>query len=166
MAMQTTDLINQFFNQERFAMVGVSRNSRDFSRTLFREFIQRGRDVLPVNSKAVMLDGKKAYASIRDVWPPVKGALLMTSPEGTLRALQECFEAGVTMVWVYGIVGPKKISPEVLSYCEEHGIGVIPGYCPYMFLPGAETFHRFHRWAWKLLGYYPRNAGTTAEPAP
>lgn len=164
-AMQTTSLIDEFFSQKRFAMVGVSRDSRDFSRALFREFIQRGCDVVPVNPQTADLDGKKTYASVKEVSPPVTSALLMTSERITQSILDECVEAGITLVWIYGIVGPKNVNPYILKYCEAHGMGVIPGYCPFMFLPGADTYHRFHRWAWKLLGYYPNDGRTTTEHA-
>ena len=153
--MRTTSLIDEFFKQQRFAMVGVSRNSAELSRGLFHEFLTRGHDVVPVNPNTVELEGKKVFASLKEVNPPVTSALLMT-PQRLMRpVIEECVECGITLVWIYGIAGPSKIDPFILKYCEAHGIGVIPGYCPYMFLPGAETFHRFHRWAWKLIGYYP-----------
>ena len=50
--MTTHNLIKEFLAQKRFAMVGVSRSPKDFSRTLFSEFIKRGNDVVPVNPHA------------------------------------------------------------------------------------------------------------------
>ena len=47
--MTTLELINQFFSQKRIALIGASRNPRDFSRGLMKEFIGRGIDVVPVN---------------------------------------------------------------------------------------------------------------------
>ena len=43
---------NEFLAQRRIALVGVSRNPRDLSRTLFRELRRRGYDVVPVNPDA------------------------------------------------------------------------------------------------------------------
>ena len=40
---------NEFLAQRRIALVGVSRDPRDLSRTLFRELRRRGYDVVPVN---------------------------------------------------------------------------------------------------------------------
>ena len=152
---RTTSLIEEFFKQRRFAMIGVSRNSADFSRALFREFLQRDLDVVPVNPNTTEIEGRASYKSIKELDPPVTGALIMTSERTVLPVLEDCVEAGITLVWIYGIVGPSKIAPFILKFCDAHSIRLIPGYCPLMFLPGAETFHRFHRWAWKLIGYYP-----------
>jgi hypothetical protein len=34
---------------------------------------------------------------------------------------------------------------------------VIPGQCPFMFLPGAAGVHRFHGFIRKITGRYPRH---------
>lgn len=44
--------IREFLGQKRLAIVGVSRQPRDFSRALFREFCSRGYEVVPVNPAA------------------------------------------------------------------------------------------------------------------
>lgn len=154
--MRIGNLITEFLTQKRFAMVGVSRNPRDFSRRLMREFLRRGYDVIPVNPKANEVEGNRCFASIRDIRPPVTTALLMTSRAATEQVLRECADAGVTLVWIYGISGAKDISPAALRVCEDYGIGVVPGYCPYMFMPVTAFFHRLHGFALKLTGNYPR----------
>jgi hypothetical protein len=148
-------LIDKFLSQKRFAMIGVSRNPRDFSRGLFREFLERGYDVLPVNPQAGEIEGREAFHTIREVSPPVTCALLMVSIDALERVLQYCDQAGIRLVWIYGIVGSRSVDPAILKYCEDHGIEVIAGFCPYMFLPHTESFHRFHGWVWKMMGFYP-----------
>ena len=41
--------IDDFLSRKRLALVGVSRNPQDFTRSMFREFRRRGYDVVPVN---------------------------------------------------------------------------------------------------------------------
>jgi uncharacterized protein len=41
--------IRDFLAHKRFAMVGVSRQPKDFSRSLFHEFLNRGYEAVPVN---------------------------------------------------------------------------------------------------------------------
>jgi hypothetical protein len=43
-----------------------------------------------------------------------------------------------------------------VAFCEEKGISVVQGLCPYMFLAGAPAFHAPHRVWKKLTGSYPR----------
>lgn len=152
--MKTLSLINEFFAQERFALVGVSRSERDFSRLLFKEFTQRGYDVVPVNPHVDEIESRKCYPSILDVNPRVNSVLLMTSEIMTKHVLEECSESGVTLAWVYGISG-RNVDPRTIQYCEDHGIRIVAGYCPFMFLPNAAMFHRLHGWVWNVIGYYP-----------
>jgi len=43
------EMIEDFLAQKRIAMIGISRNPRDFSAALFEEFRKRGYDVVPLN---------------------------------------------------------------------------------------------------------------------
>ena len=60
-------LIADFLAQRRFAMVGVSRNPGDFSRMLFREFLKRGYEVVPVHPDCQAMDGHPCAPSIAAV---------------------------------------------------------------------------------------------------
>ena len=152
--MTTRALIDDFLARKRFAMVGVSRQANDFSRTLFRAFCQRGYEVLPVNPGASEMEGRPCYARIQDA-PNIDAVLLMTPPKLSEAAVRQCAEAGVRTVWFYRAVGCGALSPEAVTFCESKGIQVIAGYCPLMFLPGAEFYHRLHGFFLKLVGRYP-----------
>src|ERR1017187_7078098 len=80
-SMSSLALVQDFLGQKRLAVVGVSRKPDDFSRKLFCELRDRGYDVVPVNPEVDEIDGKKCFAHLQDVQPPVDGALLMTSPD-------------------------------------------------------------------------------------
>ena len=81
--MTRMESIQGFLGQKRFAVVGVSRQPQDFSRLLFREFLNRGYDTVPVNPEAAELDGRVCFARLNDVQPPVDTVLLMTTPAVT-----------------------------------------------------------------------------------
>jgi len=154
--MTTQNLIKEFLSQKRFAMIGVSRSSKDFSRSLFREFMNRGYDVVPVNPHASEIEGIKPQSNIREVSPPVTGALLLVPPLFMQQVVQDCADAGVTLLWIYGITGSSSVDSRILRFCEDHGIRVIAGQCPFMFFHDAAFFHRLHGWAWKMAGMYPK----------
>jgi len=151
----TQELAKDFLTFKRFAVVGVSRDPREFSRRLFEELLKRGYDAIPVNKNTAELDGRPCFLRPQDIKPPVKGALLMTSRDVTEQALRDCAEAGIRLVWIFGISGPKSIGRQSVELCKELGLAVIPGYCPYMFIPGADWFHRFHAGFLKIVGRYP-----------
>lgn len=158
--MTTLQDIGSFLALHRLAVVGVSRRANDFTRVLFRELRQRGYDLVPVNPALteVEVDGIPCVARIADVSPPVEGALLLTSPSVTDKVLEDCVKAGIHHVWLYRATGAGAVSPSAISFCESHGITVVGGECPFMFLPETGLVHRLHGFCRKLTGKYPREA--------
>ena len=133
-------IIRDFLGQQRLAMIGVSHEPKHFSRTVFRAFRQRNFDVAPVNPAMGEIDGAPCYSRVQDIQPPVDTALLMTPAAVTDEVVKDCVDAGIRRVWMY------RRSPAAVSFCEAHGISVIAGECPLMFLPQTGWIHRFHGW--------------------
>ena len=150
------EAIVNFLAQKRMAMVGISREPRSFSVTLFEELCRRGYDVIPVNPNTPNVMGRRCFARLQDIHPPVAAALLMTSPTVTESVVLDCAEAGVRLVWMYRAAGQGAVSQRAIAYCRDRGIQVIPGECPYMFLPATGPFHRIHGFVRKITGRYPR----------
>lgn len=67
-----------FLARQRLAVVGVSRDPKDFTRRLFDELSQRGYDLVPVNPHAQDIAGRPCYGRLQDIPAPVDGALIMT----------------------------------------------------------------------------------------
>jgi hypothetical protein len=149
--------VEDFLAQKRIAIVGVSRNPKDFSASLFQEFTRRGYDVVPVNPKATEVLGQPCFARVQDIQPPVDAVLLMTSPEVTESIVSDCAQAGIRRIWMYRATGKGAVSSQALAFCEEHGIRVVPGQCPFMFLSGAGGIHRVHGFVLKMIGTYPKH---------
>lgn len=149
-------LIQDFLTLKRFAFVGVSRRPNDFSRTLFREFLKRGYQPVPVHPGAEDLEGQRCFARLQEISPPVEAALLMTPPAVTDTLVEDCAAANITRVWMFRGAGRGAATPGAIKFCEAHGISVIPGECPFMFLPGEAWFHRMHGFVRRITGAYPR----------
>jgi predicted CoA-binding protein len=84
----------EFLACRRLAMVGVSRQPRDFTRSLFRDLLQRGYDVVAVNPQAQEIEGRRCFAQVQEVTPPVDAVLLMTAPRVTETVVRDCAAAG------------------------------------------------------------------------
>ena len=147
--------VADFLACNRIAMVGVSRNQRDFSRSLFQEFCKRGYDMVPVNPHASEIEGRRSFARLQDVNPPAEGALLMTSPTETDIIVHDCLEAGISRVWMYRASGQGAVSAWATDFCHKNNIRLVEGHCPFMFLPGTNAFHRIHGFLLKISGRYP-----------
>jgi predicted CoA-binding protein len=147
--------IERFLGLSRIAVVGVSRNPRDFTRKLFADLRATGYDCIPVNPATDEVDGMKCYKSIREIEPRVDGAMMLVSKGVLGDAVMECASAGVKHVWIYGITGSKSVAPGILDACRTNGVQVVAGYCPYMFLQGAPFFHKVHGTIQRIMGMYP-----------
>jgi uncharacterized protein len=151
------ETIEDFLAQKRIAMIGVSRNPKDFSVALFEELRKQGYDMVPVNPKVSAVLGQPCYARVQDIQPPVDAALLMTTPEITDEVVTDCADAGIRRIWMYRAGGKGAVSENAVAFCQERGIQVVPGQCPFMFLPGAAGVHKFHGLFRKITGRYPKH---------
>ncbi len=154
--MSSMSVVQDFLAQKRIAMVGVSRDPKDFSRSLFHDLCLQGYDVVAVNPYAKDIDGRPCAASLREVQPPPDGVLVMTSADATDSIVETCGELGVKRVWLYRAAGAGAVSESAVRFCQEHGVSVVAGECPYMFLPGAPWFHKVHGFISKITGTYPK----------
>jgi uncharacterized protein len=153
--MSSKQAIDSFLSCRRLAVVGVSRDPKDFSRAVFRAFVERGYDAVPVNPAGGEAEGRRSVARIGDVQPPPEAALLLTPPAASAQVVRECAEAGVRRVWMHRGGGQGAVSAEALALCRERGLEVVDGECPFMFLPHAGFVHGVHRFFRRLGGRLP-----------
>ena len=144
--MSLRESIADFLAQKRIAVVGVSRNPRDFSRQLFKTMQDRGYDVIPVNPNASEIEDKPCYSQVKQIPGGVDGVLLMTPAEQNEHIVNDCLESGVDRIWFYRAAGTGAVSRKALELCRQNGISAIPGECPYMFLPRTGFPHNVHAW--------------------
>ena len=151
--MKDQSAIQSFLACRRIALVGASRDPKDFSRALMRAFLQRGYDVVPVNPAAnrAEMEGRRCLRSVVDATPPVEAALLLTPPAHTAAAVMECVAAGVRRIWMHKGAGAGAASPDALALCARAGLEVVTGECPFMYLPDAGLPHRIHGFLHRLL---------------
>jgi predicted CoA-binding protein len=141
-----------FLEAKRIAIVGASRDEKDFSRYVIRELARRGYDVVPVNPAAAEVDGRRCFAHVQEVWPPPEAVLLLTPSGRTEDALRECVASGVRRVWLHRGAGAGASTPAALAFCKAHGLSVVHDLCPFMALPGAAFPHRVHAFVRRTLG--------------
>jgi len=151
------ETIRDFLAQKRIAMVGISHENTSFSESVFKELCKRGYDVVPVNPFVNEVLGRRCFARVQEIQPPVGGALLMTSPVVTETVVKDCAEAGIRRVWMHRAGGQGAVSDKAVEFCHEKGIQVVPGECPLMFLPEGGFVHWLHGFFRKITGRYPKH---------
>ena len=153
--MSSMAVIEDFLAQNRIAVVGVSSNPKDLSRSLVKTLRQRGYEAFAVNPGMSSVDDAPCYASLKEIPSTLDGVIVMTSPAVTDEVVQECAALHIPRVWMYRAGGQGAVSPQALEFCGDHAIKVVPGECPYMFFSGEHWVHRLHGFVKRIAGAYP-----------
>jgi uncharacterized protein len=141
--------IEDFFRQKRLAVLGASRNEKEYSRLICRSLQERGYDVVPINPNTTEMDGARCYARVGEVAPAVDGAFVLLPAEASSLALRECAQAGIKRVWLRNDVAGAK------EFAQQNGVQLVSGHCPFMFMPNSESIHKFHAFFNRVVGKYP-----------
>ncbi len=144
--------IQDFLDQRKIAVIGVSRDTRQLSYQAYNLLKTRGFEVYAVNPNTDNIVGDKCYPNVNSLPSKVGGALVMLPPEKTVQVLPEIAGAGIKQVWLQ----QQTESEQAIKFCSDHGINVVYGQCIMMFIEPVESFHRFHRWIKKITNTLPK----------
>jgi uncharacterized protein len=150
--MTTKQAIDQFFTQQSFAIVGVSRNPKKFGAAIFKEMKSKGLRVFPVNPTTDKIEGVTCYPSLSALPEHTGGAVFVTKPGATEAALREAKEVGIDNIWIQQGAS----SSEAIRFCEQNGVNVIHHECIMMYLEPVKSMHSFHRWVRGVFGRMPK----------
>ncbi len=150
--------IASFLAQRRIAVAGVSRSSGEAANFIFRKLRDAGYDVFAVNPHAAEVEGVASHPDLESIRPPVEAVVIATPPEAATGLVRECAELGIRHVWMHRAFGAGSYSEEAAALARAHGIALVPGGCPMMFLEPVDVGHRCMRWFLRLTGALPRAA--------
>jgi uncharacterized protein len=162
--MTTLDEIHACLARPRLALVGLSTQAQDFSRAVAKELTERGYDVVPVNPKASTIADRPAYPTVAAIPQPVEWVLVMTPPAAAAAVVADAHAAGVDHVWLHRGVGHGAVSDEAVALAKAHGMTVVAGECPLMFVKDHGLIHDVHAFFKKLVGHYPEKAAGHDPP--
>ena len=136
----------EFLALGRLAVVGVSADPQQFGNVVYKALKEHGVDVVPVHPTDVTVAGDPVYPDVDAVPGPVDGAIVMVSADAAADVVRACARRGVGHVWLFkGLGGRGSVSDEAVEECERHGIALVAGACPLMFLEPVGLVHRIHR---------------------
>ena len=143
----------EFFDLGSIALVGASNDPKHFSNSVFRALQEHAVHVVPVNPNEAAVGDVVCYPNVAAVPGPLEGVIVMVNHETAVQVVRECAERGVTHVWLFkGLGHESALSDEAVALCHEHGMTVVPGACPLMFLQPVRSLHRIHRGIRRLRG--------------
>jgi predicted CoA-binding protein len=152
----TPESVATFLQGRRLAVAGVSRQPSQAANAVFRKLRSSGYEVFPINPKASQVEGVTCYSDIGAVPGQLDGVVIATSPEISLRIVQQCGDHGVRRVWFHRSFGNGSVSEEAIRECDARGIDCIVGGCPLMFCDPVDFGHKCMTWWLQRQGRVPR----------
>jgi predicted CoA-binding protein len=143
----------RFFDLDSIALIGASNDPKHFSHTVYVALKDHAVPVVPVNPSETSIGQDVCYPDVAAVPGALDGAIVMVNHTRAVQIVQECIDRGVHHIWLFkGLGGESALSDEAVALCHEHGVAVIAGACPMMFLRPVRGFHRFHRGIRRIRG--------------
>jgi uncharacterized protein len=152
MAKNSLAAINDFLQPKRFALVGISRDAKKFSRNVYKELSAKGFDIYPVNPNMDDIDGVKCYHDISELPPNVNRIVFMTPKSQTLATVETAINAGISHLWIQQGAETK----EAVDLATQKGAKLVYGTCILMHSE-PDGVHKFHGFLAKLFGAFPKN---------
>lgn len=144
--------IDEFLQQRKIAVVGVSRNKDKFGNMIYRELRTAGYEVMAVNPNADMVEGDRCFAGLGAL--PVKpdGVILVVPPAQGIQIIEEAARMGVRHVWVQ----PGANSSEIDLRLVELDLAAVSGECILMYIEPVKSIHAVHRFFRRIFGRMPK----------
>lgn len=143
--------IQRFVADRTLAIVGVSAAGKGFGNAAYTELKKRGYRVLPVHPTATTIQGDRCWPNLAAVPERVERLLVCVKPDRADAVVHEAAAAGVRQIWFQQ--GAE--SAAAIEACAQRGVDAVHGQCILMFAEPVGSFHKFHRFVWKLIGRLP-----------
>jgi predicted CoA-binding protein len=150
--MSSMKVINEFLSAKKFALVGMSRNPKSFSRMVMKDLSAIGYDITPVNPNVEDIEGKRCYRSVTELPDDIDRLLIMTNKANTDAVLTEAIQKGIKSIWVQQTSDTSNTMQIAMS---NHFENLITKECIYMFA-NPKGIHKFHWFFKKLFGKMPK----------
>jgi hypothetical protein len=144
--MPTPGLVEQFLSQRRIAVAGVSRQPGQPANLILGRLRDAGHEVFAVNPAAAEVDGAPCYPNLTAIPGGVSAVMVVTPAAAAEGVVEEAAALGVRHLWLHRSVGEGSVSPAAVRAARAHGMALIVGGCPMMFVGPVDPFHRVMRW--------------------
>lgn len=145
-------IINEFLNDKKIAIVGVSVNKKKWGYTLFKMLSEKGYTVYPVNPKYSKIDDTPCYPTISELPKDITNAILAINPTNSELLMPQIIKSNIKRIWPIGVKGSK--TDLIINTSRENGIEIVYNLCPMMFFSPV-GIHKAHFWIKKVTSKLP-----------
>jgi hypothetical protein len=153
------EAIDDFLSQKRIAIAGVSLEGegKHGANMIYHRLKEHGYQVFAVDPDPWDPDGGTAYRTLTAIPDGVDAVVIATPPDRAAAVVSECWQMGITKVWIHDGFGEGSLTAEAHEACREAGIDCIAGGCPLMYGQTSDFAHRLGRLVLGATGKIPRS---------
>ena len=110
-----------------YAVVGASNDHVKYGYKVFKDLLDAGYNVVPINPTEKELEGKTVYPTLTEAMEisPIGVVVTVVPPKVTSKIMDEVLDLGIRFVWMQ----PGSEDEESIQIAEESGIEVVSGSC-------------------------------------
>ena len=120
------DFINKKFS---YAAIGASNNKEKYGYKVFKDLLESGYKVIPINPYETLIDEVTVYSSLTNYYLETKKkidvVITVVPPKITESIIEESKKLGINKVWMQ----PGSESVEAIDLCIKNNIDFISGSC-------------------------------------
>lgn len=113
--------IEDFLEAETFAVVGASTNRRKYGNRVLRVLLEDGRNVVPINPHAAVVEGRPAFKRLSVMAEAPEAICVITQPDVTEQIVEEAIRLGIKHIWMQ----PGAESERAIAACQSADINLI-----------------------------------------
>ena len=151
--MLTQKQIDDFFGLETFALIGVSRDSKKFGNTIFKEMKANNLKVYPIHPDLEKIGEDICYKNIQSLPEKPQALIISANKIKTLDTVKDAVNSGITNIWIQLMSD----TPEAVNFCKNNNVNVISKECIFMYMEPVVGFHKFHRTIKKFFSILSKN---------
>ena len=144
--------IESFLSSKKIAVAGVSRDTKKFGYSVFKELTAKGFDVYPINPNTDNIGGTPCFRGVSALPADIKNLLVVTPKDQTAAVVKEAVSNGITGIWIQQMSD----TPEAIGVARETNVNLITKECILMWAEPVKSIHKFHRTIKRLFGLLPK----------
>ena len=124
------EIIKKFLNKNNsIAFIGATTQKEKWGYKKFKELVDKGFKVYPINPKYKEIYGKKCFPDLTSLVEFLNEkpdyVITIVPPKVTEKVVEKCKELGINKIWMQ----PGSESEKAIKFCKENNIEVVHDVC-------------------------------------
>lgn len=133
--------VNDFFQHQGIAIVGISTVKSKFGNYIYKMLEKRNAKIFPIHRNLTEFRGNKCYSSIAQLPDSADALILNTRPAETRQLIQEAKSRGIRKIWLQ----PGSDEASTLDGIDTQNMLIMRNECIIMHLEKPGFPHSLHR---------------------